>query len=93
MLQSISVFSRPNVSTATIDDRPSGDRSRAKSTREDEADRVDLSETAVRQSADAKAPRTNLIDSIRARIAAGTYLTDDKIDHTVDRIMDEVLHR
>lgn len=34
--------------------------------------------------------RTELVDRIRKEIAAGTYETDERIDATVDRLMDEL---
>ena len=50
-------------------------------------DRVELSKAALEnlQKPDIGV-RTDLVQRIRAEIAAGTYLTDEKLDSTVDRL-------
>ncbi len=35
--------------------------------------------------------REDLVERVRAEIAAGTYLTDDKIDAVVDRLLAKVI--
>lgn len=54
----------------------------------DRADAVELSELArARMARDEAGPiRHDLVERIRAEIAAGTYLTDDKIDAVVERL-------
>ncbi len=55
------------------------------------ADAVELSATAQeRIERDEAAPvRTKLVERVRAEIAAGTYLTDDKLGVAVDRMLAE----
>lgn len=59
------------------------------------ADVVELSETARRQLETHADPpvREHLVARIRAEIAAGTYLTDDKIEKTVERLHRELFGR
>jgi anti-sigma28 factor (negative regulator of flagellin synthesis) len=51
-------------------------------------DAVELSETAQEQieRGDSAPLRTELVERVRAEIAAGTYLTDDKLDAVVNRL-------
>lgn len=60
--------------------------------RESSDDVVDLSATARRTvgEVDPPAVREELIQRIRAQIAAGNYLTDDKLDTAVDRLYEEI---
>ena len=54
------------------------------------ADRVEISpaaEAAV-QAAESGDIRTELVNQLRAQIAAGTYETPDKLDGAVDRLLD-----
>lgn len=55
-------------------------------------DRVDISpaaEAAI-QAAETGAVRQELVDRIRAEIAAGTYETPAKLDQALDRLLDEI---
>lgn len=55
-------------------------------------DRVDISpaaEAAV-QAAESGEMRHDLVNSVRAQIAAGTYETPDKLDAAVQRLLDEI---
>ena len=60
-----------------------------------QGDVVELSDAARRQvEAGADPPiREHLVARIRAEIAAGTYLTDDKIDKAVERLHRELFGR
>ena len=56
------------------------------------ADRVEISpaaEAAV-QAAETSGIRTDLVNQIRAQIAAGTYETPDKLGVAVDRLLDQM---
>lgn len=57
-----------------------------------QADAVELSEAARQQvEGGLSAPiRTGLVERVRAEIAAGTYLTEDKLDALVDRVHEEM---
>jgi negative regulator of flagellin synthesis FlgM len=55
-------------------------------------DSVEISpaaEAAV-QAAESGAIRQNLVDRVRAEIAAGTYETPAKLDMALDRLLDEI---
>ena len=55
-------------------------------------DRVEISpaaEAAI-QAAESGAIRQNLVDRVRAEIAAGTYETPAKLDMALDRLLDEI---
>lgn len=52
------------------------------------ADEIELSSAAQSQ---ADAPLDEHVARVRAEIQSGDYLTDDKIDVVVDRLMDELL--
>ena len=56
-------------------------------------DRVELSAAARDFEPRSQAVRATeeRIQDLRERIAAGTYLTDDKIDYVVDRLHEELL--
>jgi negative regulator of flagellin synthesis FlgM len=57
-----------------------------------DADRVEISpaaEAAV-QAAESGDIRTELVNQIRAQIAAGSYETPDKLNAAVDRLLDEI---
>lgn len=61
--------------------------------RRDAGDVLELSD-AARQQVGQDAPiREHLVARIRAEIAAGTYLTDDKIEKTVERLHRELFGR
>jgi negative regulator of flagellin synthesis FlgM len=55
-------------------------------------DELDISEAArAADQADQAAPvRQELVDQLRARIAAGTYETPEKLDVALDRLLDEI---
>lgn len=61
----------------------------------DADDVVELSETARRQldTGESAPIREHLVKRIRDEIAAGTYLTQDKIEKTVDRLHRELFGR
>jgi negative regulator of flagellin synthesis FlgM len=55
-------------------------------------DRLDISpaaEAAI-QAADSGEIRTELVDRLRAQIAAGTYETPERLNVAVDRLLDEI---
>lgn len=56
------------------------------------ADAVELSEAAQEQlrHSESMPIRTTLVERVRAEIAAGTYLTDDKLDVAVSRVHEEM---
>jgi negative regulator of flagellin synthesis FlgM len=56
------------------------------------ADFVDISPAAeaAAQAAEAGTVRLDLVNQIRAQIAAGTYETPDKLDIALDRLLDEI---
>ena len=56
------------------------------------ADAVELSEAAQEQlrRSESMPIRTTLVERVRAEIAAGTYLTDDKLDAAVSRVHEEL---
>ena len=56
-----------------------------------EGDRVELSETAQLLAKLAALPdvRQDLVDRVKAEIAAGTYDTDAKLDQALDNLIDE----
>lgn len=49
-------------------------------------DAVELSAAAQRELSGTDEPRTELVQRIRAEIQDGTYLTDEKLNATVDRL-------
>jgi negative regulator of flagellin synthesis FlgM len=55
-------------------------------------DRVDISAAAeaAARAADAGDVRQDLVDNIRAQIAAGTYETPGKLDAALERMLDEL---
>ena len=57
-----------------------------------EADRVELSEQArlIEQLRDMPDVRQDRIEAIRAALVDGTYLTDEKLQVAVDRVIDEI---
>jgi len=57
------------------------------------ADRVDISPAAqaASQAADSNGIRTDLVNSIRSQIAAGTYDTPDKMNAALERMLDEMV--
>jgi anti-sigma28 factor (negative regulator of flagellin synthesis) len=63
-------------------------RTEALASRAGQADAVELSEAARRQieQGEATTIRSELVERVRAEIAAGEYLTDEKIDAVVDRL-------
>jgi anti-sigma28 factor (negative regulator of flagellin synthesis) len=58
-----------------------------------EADRVELSDDArTHGDVESSAPiRENLVNRVRSEIAAGNYLTDEKFNVAIERMIDEVL--
>jgi anti-sigma28 factor (negative regulator of flagellin synthesis) len=60
----------------------------------EKADAVELSPTARKQlGRDEPAPvRAQLVERIRAEVAAGTYLTDAKLDAAVTRLRAEIFN-
>jgi negative regulator of flagellin synthesis FlgM len=56
------------------------------------SDRVDISPAAeaAAQAAESGAIRQELVQQIRAQIAAGTYETPEKLGVAVDRLLDEI---
>ena len=58
----------------------------------DAGDALELSAAARKQieQPDSQGIRTELVERVRSEIAAGTYLTDDKIDAVIDRLMRKV---
>jgi len=75
-----------NVASQHRDARPdSGEEVRAST------DKLELSEAAQeRLQPDPMPVRTELVERVRAEIAAGTYLSDDKLDGAIDRLREEV---
>lgn len=55
-------------------------------------DRVEISPAAeaALQAAETGAIRQDLVNRIRAEIAAGTYETPEKLDAALDRLLDEI---
>jgi negative regulator of flagellin synthesis FlgM len=55
-------------------------------------DRVEISPAAeaALQAAESGAIRQDVVDRVRAEIAAGTYETPDKLDAALDRLLDEI---
>ena len=55
-------------------------------------DKVEISDLARFKALLAKVPEMRLekVDTLRAQIEAGTYETDEKIDHVVDRLLEEL---
>jgi anti-sigma28 factor (negative regulator of flagellin synthesis) len=57
------------------------------------ADRLELSGVSyLFQSLKSNDVRTDLVASIRGQIDAGTYETEDKLNSTADKLLDEVLN-
>jgi negative regulator of flagellin synthesis FlgM len=56
------------------------------------ADRVEISSAAEAaiQAAESGEMRTELVNQLRAQIAAGTYETPEKLDVALDRLLDEI---
>ncbi len=54
-------------------------------------DRVELSAEALRYGREETGAEAARVARIRAQIASGTYLTPEKLDATVERLMEEVL--
>lgn len=56
------------------------------------ADRVDISPAAeaAAQAAENGEVRHDLVNQIRAQIAAGAYETPEKLDVAIDRLLDEI---
>ncbi len=65
-----------------------GDEARPAKGHPDRTDAVELSDTAQEQieHGEAGPVRTELVERVRAEIAAGTYLSDDKMDAAVSRL-------
>jgi anti-sigma28 factor (negative regulator of flagellin synthesis) len=63
------------------------------SVRAENGDAIELSAAARQQLERSESPaiRTELVERVRSEIAAGTYLTDDKIDAVIDRLMHKVM--
>lgn len=61
--------------------------------RSESGDALELSAAARQQleSSESPAIRTELVERVRSEIAAGTYMTDDKIDAVINRLMHKVL--
>ena len=59
----------------------------------EQGDAVELSATAREhlERSGQETIREGLVERVRAEIAAGTYLTDDKIDAVVDRLLAKVI--
>ena len=92
----ITPFSNPSGNPAAHIQRSGVADERAKSQppeqRAASADRVELSAAAESfkpEPVESNEPDER-VQEIRARIADGTYLTDDKIDEVVERLFDEV---
>lgn len=60
--------------------------------RTESTDRVELSGVAkyLSQLNTEPAERTDLINSVRAEIEAGTYLTDEKLSAAADQLLDDI---
>lgn len=57
------------------------------------SDRLELSSTALENmQASESGVRSDLVQKIRGEIAAGTYLTDEKLEAVVDRLHRELFH-
>lgn len=56
------------------------------------SDRVELSRVAhyLSQLKTKPEPRTDLIDRVKAKIEAGTYLTEDKLSAAADQLLDDI---
>ena len=76
------------ASSAARDAASADEKAKSVSERRAETDAVELSTAAQRELAgDESAPiRTELVARVRAEIAAGTYLTEDKLNVAVSRI-------
>ena len=70
-----------------------GEETRRPKERPDPPDAVELSPVAkAHLRPPESAPiRTELVEQVRAQIAAGVYLTDDKLHAAIDRLHDELL--
>ena len=62
--------------------------------RSSQTDAVELSTAAQQEmeKEDSGRIRINLVEQVRAEIAAGTYLTDDKLDAVVNRLHAELFN-
>jgi len=71
---------------------PAGEETRSPAERFGQTDAVELSPAAQQQlERDESAPiRTKLVERVRAEIAAGAYLTDDKLEAAVNQMHAEV---
>ena len=75
---------------------PHGNRAPQRTTRSDSAtpinDEVQISDAARLSEQISEIPeiRQDRVNDIRARIAAGTYETDEKIEGAVERLLDEI---
>jgi anti-sigma28 factor (negative regulator of flagellin synthesis) len=80
--------------TTTRDGSSSGHLTCASESGFEQVDAVELSPTARDQlGRDESAPvRTRLVERIRGEIAAGTYLTDAKLDAAADRMRAEIFN-
>ena len=56
------------------------------------SDRVELSRVAqlLSQANAGPAPRTDLTNRVKSEIAAGTYLTDEKLEAVVDDLLEDI---
>lgn len=72
-------------------DAAAGKPARPATGRSGHQDQVELSADAASALASRPALRSDLIERVRNSIESGTYLTGERIEGTVDRIIDEVL--
>ena len=81
------------TATGQTSARP-GEEARAAEERLNQTDAVELS-SAARQEMEKQESsqiRMNLVERVRAEIAAGSYLTDDKLDAVVNRVHAEMFN-
>ena len=77
--------------TVARTETPTGRQAAAADERFDRADEVELSSAAREQMKEGESAeiRTKLVECVRAEIAAGTYLTDAKLDAAIERMRAE----
>ena len=91
-MSEISPISQPNPALARIAARRAAQAQQPPAQTQRAADSVELSNTARLLSQLKSVPdvRQNLVDRVRAEIDAGTYETEDKLDATIDGILNEI---
>lgn len=90
MMNAVASATATAVRSAPSDSR-AANRSHAASAPQRDADVIDFSEAAKSELSREHQPiRTDLVNRVKAEIAAGTYESEDKLNTAIDRMWSEV---